>query len=56
MPANLSEHLTPRALAYWFYDDGSAKRTTKGIIEAFTIATHSFSYEDCLLICYITKI
>ena len=40
IPEDLFEHLTPRALAVWFMDDGSNNG------ETCTISTHNFSWEE----------
>lgn len=49
VPKNIGELLTARSLAYWFMDDGTrgSKITEK---PAYSIATHSFSYDDQLIL------
>lgn len=44
VPENLEDYLTPRALAYWYMDDGHKTPSS------FTIATHNFSYKEHLLL------
>ena len=41
--------LTARSLGYWFIDDGT-RGTKLGYKPAYSIATHSFSYDDQLLL------
>jgi LAGLIDADG DNA endonuclease family len=41
VPINLSQYVTPRAIAYWYMDDGSLK--WKGHSNAMRICTESFS-------------
>lgn len=48
VPKNIKKFLTPRALAYWYMDDGALK--WKGHSNAVRLCTDSFSYSDvCLL-------
>lgn len=48
IPKNIKKFLTPRALAYWYMDDGALK--WKGHSNAVRLCTDSFSYSDvCLL-------
>lgn len=49
IPNNLSEFLTPLALAIWFMDDGSK------INKTIRIATNSFLYEEIIFLCAILK-
>lgn len=44
VPANIHEILTPRAVAYWYMDDGSLKYLGKS--NAMRICTESFSTEE----------
>ena len=49
VPKNIAELLTAESLAYWYMDDGTrgAKISEK---PAYNIATHSFSYDDQLIL------
>lgn len=49
VPKNIGELLTVRSLAYWFMDDGT-RGTKIGKTAAYSISTHSFSYEDQLIL------
>ena len=49
IPKNITEYLTPLALAIWFMDDGSKFNQT------VKIATNSFKYEDILYLCMVLK-
>lgn len=40
VPQNIQEFLTPRALAYWFMDDGTSSQ------RSYNFSTHSFPLED----------
>lgn len=44
IPKDLANHLTPRALAYWYMDDGHMESS------GFRIATHGFSWNEHLLL------
>ena len=44
VPQDIEDHLTPRAVAYWFMDDGSNHRPYRG---GYYIHTESFS-RDCI--------
>lgn len=46
VPTLIHRWLTPRALAYWFMDDGTANRNKDGQIESFFLSTQGFSYAD----------
>ena len=41
---NIEELLTPRAVAYWFMDDGTSYRS--GRHRAYRFSTHSFPFSD----------
>jgi len=45
------EALTPRAIAYWFMDDGSYKTTNKSI----RFCTESFTLEENIRLCEVLK-
>lgn len=45
------EALTPRAIAYWFMDDGSYKTTNKSI----RFCTESFTLEENMRLCEVLK-
>ena len=45
VPQNIKNLLTAEGLAYWFMDDGT-RGAKIGKNPAYSIATHSFSYED----------
>lgn len=47
VPKDISEYLTPLAIAIWIMDDGS--RVGAGI----KWSTNSFAYQDCLLLCKV---
>jgi ubiquinol-cytochrome c reductase cytochrome b subunit len=44
VPSNISDYLTPLALAIWIMDDGSK------VGSGLKLSTNSFSYSDCLLL------
>ena len=44
VPENISELLTPRALAYWFMDDGYSLNINQK--RYYVFSTHSFPLED----------
>lgn len=59
VPKNIHKLLTPRALAYWFMDDGSKhvkyKITSK--ISSYVINTHGFTYDDQkILVCAFKRL
>lgn len=45
IPKDIDKFLTPRALAYWFMDDGTY-HTNKSVTRNYVFATHSFPLED----------
>ena len=49
VPKNIGSLLTARSLAYWFMDDGT-RGATIDKTAAYCISTHSFSYEDQLIL------
>ena len=50
IPKLIHRWLTPRALAYWYMDDGSIKSTqSKGVL----LNTHSFSHAEVQLLCNV---
>lgn len=49
VPTNISDYLTPLALAIWFMDDGSSTGNT------VRIATNSFTYDEILFLCSVLK-
>ena len=52
VPKLIHRWLTPRALAYWYMDDGSLKSTmSKGVI----LNTHSFELSDIKRLCEILE-
>lgn len=53
VPKNLSQHLTPRAIAYMYMDDGGLK--WKGHSNAMRICTESFSVDGVILIQKVFK-
>lgn len=53
VPKNLSQHLTPRAIAYMYMDDGSLKWS--GHSNAMRICTESFSVDGVKLIQKVFK-
>lgn len=50
VPKLIHRWLTPRALAYWFMDDGSVKRNKEKKIENVVFNTQGFSYPDQILL------
>jgi hypothetical protein len=46
VPDFIHRLLTPRALAYWYMDDGSVKRNKDGKIISCVLNTQGFSYHD----------
>ncbi len=46
VPENIQHLLTPRALAYWFMDDGSSKKNQQGHVISFTLHSQGFSYAN----------
>lgn len=53
VPPIISRLLTPRALAYWFMDDGSMKsKQSKGVI----LNTQGFSYAEVSILCEVLKV
>lgn len=46
VPYFIHRLLTPRALAYWYMDDGTAKRNNEGKIISCVLNTQGFSYHD----------
>jgi len=46
VPRNLAKYLTPKAIAYWYMDNGSLK--WKGKSNAMRICTNSFSLDDVM--------
>lgn len=51
VPKNIHRFLTPRALAYWFMDDGSINTGKK----SFTFHTQRFQKHECELLCQALK-
>jgi hypothetical protein len=52
VPPMIHRLLTPRALAYWYMDDGSIKsKQSKGVI----FNTQGFSYKDICTLCEVLK-
>ena len=49
VPNNIGELLTARSLAYWYMDDGT-RGTPIGKNPAYLISTHSFAYENQLIL------
>ena len=49
MPKNIAERLSAEGLAYWFMDDGT-RGAKIGKKPSYTISTHSFSYDDQLIL------
>ena len=49
IPKNIGQLLTVSSLAYWFMDDGT-RGATIDKAAAYCISTHSFSYEDQLIL------
>jgi hypothetical protein len=54
-PQNLYAGLTPRALAWWYMDDGSLTKSikSKGKSNAMRISAESFSYEGINRLCNV---
>lgn len=48
--AFLEKWLTPRAIAYWFMDDGSYIEV-KGVKQKYTLCTHGFNEEENIILC-----
>jgi hypothetical protein len=48
VPDNIAKYLTPKALAYWYMDDGALK--WKGVSNAVRLCTDSFSEHEVLLL------
>nr|BBH42947.1 LAGLIDADG homing endonuclease [Marophrys sp. SRT127] len=56
VPKLIHRWLTPRALAYWYMDDGCGKRDRDGKVEAFTLNTQGFTLpEQNLLVSALSK-
>ena len=53
IPANISGLLTPRALAYWFMNDGSIKWKKKS--NGIRLCTDGFSKEEVMLLCDVLR-
>ena len=54
VPKNINELLTPKALAYWFMDDGGCK-SYKSKNRTYRFSTHSFPCSDQALLVQILR-
>jgi len=54
VPYGIDKLLTPRALAFWFMDDGTTSRSNGNIV-SFYLCTDSFSYSDVYYLCHILE-
>lgn len=51
VPKNIHKFLTPRALAYWFMDDGSYSIKKSTGIKRYDLSTHGFQKHECENLC-----
>jgi len=56
IPYNIGGYLTPRAIAYWFQDDGNCNYLDNGVISSFNFATHCFTFADMHYLSYVLKV
>nr|NP_150364.1 orf451 [Rhizophydium sp. 136]AAK84294.1 orf451 [Rhizophydium sp. 136] len=56
IPYNIGDYLTPRALAFWYQDDGNCNYTEIGNISTFSLATHCFTFADMHYLSYVLKL
>ena len=54
VPKNINELITPKALAYWFMDDGGCK-SYKSKNRTYRFSTHSFPCSDQALLVQILR-
>jgi hypothetical protein len=54
VPKQIDQLLTPKALAYWFMDDGTCKKMPNGIL-LYGLSTQGFSYKDQKLLVFTLK-
>nr|YP_004581319.1 putative site-specific DNA endonuclease [Schizomeris leibleinii]AEH05416.1 putative site-specific DNA endonuclease [Schizomeris leibleinii] len=51
VPKNIHKFLTPRAVAYWFMDDGTYHTDIKSGVKTFLFSTQNFTKPDISLLC-----
>ena len=52
-PENIHELLTPRAIAYWFMDDGNSDQNCRH--RSYMFSTHSFPWSDQALLVQVLR-
>jgi hypothetical protein len=55
VPYGVEHLLTPRALAYWFKDDGTTDRSN-GKVVGYILCTDNFSFSDCYYLCHVLEV
>ena len=55
VPKNIGKHLTPRAVAYWFMDDGTFHDDINSGVRDFLFSTQGFQKHESQLLCDVLK-